>query len=175
LRGFYLDTGDTVATDIGALSGLGHNSAIAFGVGSSGKVTGVSSINGGVDSRPFIFDQATGMVEIPLPAGTTTGQGRGVNASGWVVGNSSAATSIPFLYDGTNSYRLHDLIVDGVGWDLISGTSNAAFSISDTGVITGRGLLNGAIAGFIMVPVPEPTLGLVLLMAIPAVLGRRRD
>ena len=172
--GFFIDPGDATATDIGALTGLGHNSAIAFGVSSNGKITGSSSLNSGSGAMPFLFVEGDGMTQVPLPAGTTTGQGRGVNADGWVVGNSSAATSIPFLYDGTQSYRLHDLIVNLGSWDLISGTSNAAFSISDNGVITGRGLLGGVVTGYVMVPVPEPTLFGGAMVLLPVLLRRRR-
>jgi hypothetical protein len=123
---------------------------------------------------PFLWIEGSGMVQVPLPAGTTTGQGRGVNADGWVVGNSSAATSVPFVYDGVTSVSLQSLLVNAPGWDLTSGTSNAAFSISDTGVITGRGLLNGVVTGFVMVPVPEPTALGVVVMGIGAVTARRR-
>ncbi len=172
-KGWYLDPGDATATDIGALTTHGHNSAIPFGVSSNGLITGSSSLNSGSGALPFLWSESGGMSAVPLPAGTTTGSGRGVNANGWVVGNSSAATSIPFLFDGTNSYRLQDLIPAGSGWDLVGGTSNAAFAISDTGVITGRGLLNGVVTGFVLIPVPEPTVGLIAL-ALPALLRRRR-
>lgn len=174
-KGWYLDPGDATATDIGALTGLGHNSAIPFGISSDGKyLTGSSSLNSGSGATAFIYDEVNGMTQVPLPAGSTTGQGRGVNSSGWVVGNSSTATSIPFLWDGAQSYRLHDIItVGGAGWDLVGGTSNAAFSISDNGVIVGRGLLNGAITGYAMVPVPEPTAFAMLAFAAP-LLRRKR-
>ena len=96
------------------------------------------------------------MREVPLPTGTTQGGARGVNAMGWVVGTASAATAVPFLYDGIATYTLQSLLINPAGWDLVSGTSNGAFGIGDNGVITGRGLLNGTIRGFAMVPVPEP-------------------
>ncbi len=173
--GWYLDPGNPSATDIGALTGIGHNSAIPFGVSSNGLITGSSSLNSGVNSQPFIYSQANGMTQVPIPAGTTTGQGRGVNSSGWVVGNSSAATSIPFLYDGVTSQSLHSLIANLGSWDLISGTSNAGFGISDDGIITGRGLLNGVVTGFVMVPVPEPgALGVAISFMVAALLRRRR-
>jgi len=173
-KGWYLDPGDATATDIGALTSLGHNSAIPFGLSSNGLVTGSSSLNSGSGALPFIWSETGGMQAVPLPAGTTTGQGRGVNASGWVVGNSSAATSVPFLFDGTQSYRLQDLIPAGSGWDLVGGTSNAAFGISDTGIITGRGLFNGVVTGFVLVPVPEPTVGVLAIAAVAGVATRRR-
>jgi hypothetical protein len=172
-KGWYLDPGDSTAHDIGALTALGHNSAIPFGVSSDGRITGTSSLNSGSGALPFIYDTTNGMQPIPLPVGTTTGQGRGVNAAGWVVGNSSSATSIPFLYDGTQSYRLQDILVNAPGWDLVSGTSNAAFSISDNGLITGRGLLNGVVTGYVLIPVPEPTGLAMLLLAAPLSMRRR--
>jgi uncharacterized membrane protein len=156
IKGFYLDPGDTQASDVGALTGLGHNSAIAFDVSSNGLITGSSSINGGADGRPFLWSETNGMTEIPLPTDTSTGSGRGVNASGWVVGTAGGVFAIPFLNDGTATYRLHDLIAQGgTGWDLQTGTSNGAFSIADNGTIVGRGLLNGQLTAFAMVLIPS--------------------
>lgn len=172
-KGFYLDPGAGTAADIGALTGLGHNSAIAFSVSSDGRIAGTSSFNSGVNSRPFIWDEVGGMLEVPLLAGTSQGGGRGVNASGWVVGTMSSATSIPFLFDGATTYALNDLIPAGSGWDLVSGTSNGAFGIGDNGSITGRGLLNGQVTGFVMVLVPAPG-GLGLLAAAGVVVCARR-
>jgi uncharacterized membrane protein len=60
---------------------------------------------------PFIWSDQGGMVAIPLASGTSQGSARAVNSAGWVVGNDSSAFSIPFLYDGTNTYRLADLIL----------------------------------------------------------------
>ena len=94
-KGFYLDPGDTVATDINALSG--HNSAIPFAVSSNGLIAGSSSLNSGSGSLPFLWSQAHGMMEVPLPTGTTQGGARGVNAMGWVVGTASAATAVSKL------------------------------------------------------------------------------
>lgn len=148
-NGFYLDPGDSAATDIGALTSLGHNSAIAFAVSSDGSIAGSSSLNSGADARPFVWTDLGGMVEVPLLTGTSTGGARGVNASGWVVGTMSSVTSIVFLYDGNQTYALENLIITDEDWDLTGGTSNGAFGIADDGTITGRGLYNGEITGFV--------------------------
>jgi hypothetical protein len=86
----------------------------------------------------------------------------------------SSATSIPFLFNGTNTYRLQDLLDgSGTGWDLVGGTSNGAFGIGDNGVITGRGLRNGQVTGFVMTPVPEPSTALSVLLALSWMKFRR--
>jgi hypothetical protein len=102
---------------------------------------------------PFIWTQAGGMVAIPLPTGTTQGSARAVNASGWAVGTASSAFAIPFLYDGTATYRLADLIPAGTGWDLSTNTSSSALGISDSGIIVGTGVLNGQVRAYAMIPV----------------------
>ncbi|MCA9311759.1 MAG: hypothetical protein KDA21_11175 [Phycisphaerales bacterium] len=173
-KGFYLDPGDGTATDIGALTALGHNSAIAFAVSSDGRIAGSSSLNSGADVRPFVWTESGGMMEVPLLPGTTTGGARGVNASGWVVGTMSSVTSIAYLFDGTQTYALDDLLAPGSGWDLTSGTSNGAFGIADNGVIVGRGLLNGQLTAFVMTPVPGPGGCGLLALAGVASWGRRR-
>lgn len=174
-RGFYFNPGDANATNIGALTGLGHNSAIAFDA-EGAFIVGTSSLNSGSGSTPFIYEVGGGMTAIPYVGGATTGSARGVNASGWAVGNMSSATSIPFLFDGAQSWRLQDLLSNPAGWDLVGGTSNAAFAIADNGTIVGRGLLNGQVTGFVMVQtVPEPGFaGLLALSAGIIAAGRRR-
>ena len=151
-KGFYIDEGDTVATDIGALTELGHNSAIAFGVSANGIITGSSSFNSGVNAQAFIWNENSGMQAIDLPPGASSSSGRAVNNEGWVVGNAGGATSLPFLYDGKQTYLLNDLItVGGAGWSLIDGTSNSALGIANNGTIVGRGLLNGQLTAFAMI------------------------
>ncbi len=170
-RAFYLDPGDTSATDIQALPG--QNSAIAFAVSNNGLIAGSSSINGGVDATPFLWSESGGITPVPLPAGTSTGSARGVNANGWVVGTGAGLFAVPFLFDGTNTYRLQDLIPAASGWDLATGTSNGAFGIANDGTIVGRGSLNGEITGFVLRLVPEPN-GLWLVVIALLLVGRGR-
>jgi uncharacterized membrane protein len=153
--GIVYDIGQAMAFEVGALPGF--NGALAFGVSNTGYVVGSSMLNQG-SGLPFIWSDQGGMVAVPLATGTSEGSARGVNSAGWVVGNDSSAFSIPFLYDGTNTYRLADLIPANSGWDLSMNTSSSADGISEEGVIVGTGVHKGETHAYAMVPVaPSPT------------------
>ena len=153
--GIVYDIGQNAAFEVGALPGL--NGALAFGVSNTGYVVGSSMLNQG-SGLPFIWSDKSGMVAIPLATGTSQGSARAVNSVGWVVGNDSSAFSIPFLYDGTNTYRLADLVPPNSGWDLSMNTSSSALGISEDGVIVGTGVHDGEIHAYAMVPMsPTPT------------------
>ena len=157
--GIVFDIGQNAAFEVGALPGF--NGALAFGVSNTGYVVGSSMLNQG-SGLPFIWSDQGGMVAVPLATGTSEGSARAVNSAGWVVGNDSSAFSIPFLYDGTNTYRLADLIPPNSGWDLSTNTSSSADGISDDGIIVGTGVHNSETHAYAMVPVaasptPIPT------------------
>jgi hypothetical protein len=157
--GIVYDMGSPSAFEVGALPG--GNGALAFGVSDGGYVVGSSMMNQG-PGMPFIWSDVHGIVAIPLATGTSEGSARGVNSAGWVVGQDSSAFSIPFVWDGTTTYRLADLLPPGSGWDLSTNTSSSALGISDNGVIVGTGVHNGDTHGYAMVPVastptPSPT------------------
>jgi hypothetical protein len=155
--GIYYDIGQSMAFEVGALPGL--NGALAFGVSNTGYVVGSTMLNQG-SGLPFIWSDQGGMVAIPLATGTSQGSARAVNSAGWVVGTDSSAFAIPFLYDGTNTYRLADLIPANSGWDLSTNTSSSADGISEDNVIVGTGVHNGDTHAYAMVPVassPTPT------------------
>ena len=157
--GIVYDIGQNMAFEVGALPGM--NGALAFGVSNTGYVVGSSMQNQG-PGMPFIWSDQGGMVAIPLATGTSEGSARAVNSAGWVVGDDSSAFSIPFLYDGTSTYRLADLIPPNSGWDLSMNTSSSALGISEDGVIVGTGVHNGETHAYAMVPAtatptPSPT------------------
>jgi hypothetical protein len=153
--GIVYDIGQSMAFEVGALPGL--NGALAFGVSNTGYVVGSSMLNQG-SGTPFIWSDQGGMVAIPLATGTSEGSARAVNSAGWVVGTDSSAFAIPFLYDGTTTYRLADIIPQNSGWDLSMNTSSSADGISDDDVIVGTGIHNGEVRAFAMVPQePPPT------------------
>lgn len=153
--GMVFEIGNASATEVGALPGA--NGALAFGVGNGGHVVGSSMMNQG-SGLPFIWTSGGGMVPIPLPTGTTQGSARAVNTAGWAVGTASSAFAIPFLYDGSATYRLADLIPAGTGWDLSTNTSSSALGISDGNMIVGTGVFNGAVHAYAMVPVSNLSL-----------------
>jgi len=153
--GIVYDIGQNMAFDVGALPGA--NGALAFGVSNNDYIVGSSMFNQG-SGMPFIWSDQNGIIGIPLASGTTLGQAEGVNSSGWVVGTDGGAFAVPFLYDGTNTYRLQDLIPDNSGWDLSMNTSSSALGISEDGVIVGTGVHNGETHAYAMVPAtPTPT------------------
>ncbi len=153
--GIVYDIGQSMAFDVGALPGM--NGALAFGVSNTGYVVGSSMFNQGA-GLPFIWSDQGGMIAIPLAADTSLGQAEGVNSSGWVVGTDGGAFAVPFLYDGTNTYRLQDLIPANSGWDLSMNTSSSAMAISENNIIVGTGVHNGETHAYAMVPAtPTPT------------------
>lgn len=169
--GYVLDTATNIAFAIPALSGF--NGALAFAVSNAGHVVGSSMLNQG-SGLPFIYSDGAGTQAIPLPSGTTQGSARGVNSAGHAVGTASSAFAIPFYFDGTNTYRLGDILENPDGWDLLTNTSSAALGISENGVIVGTGVFNGAVHAFAMVPVPEPTSLALVGCAAAGMIVRRR-
>ncbi len=140
--------------EVGALPGA--NGAICFDVSGGGHVVGASMLNQGAGA-PFLWTDSAGIQPIPLPAGTSQGSARGVNADGLVVGVASNAFAVPFLSDGTTTWRLAELIPAGTGWGLDDNTFSAALGIADDGTIVGTGVLDGEIRAFVMIPAaPEP-------------------
>ncbi|MFK7959602.1 MAG: hypothetical protein AB8G96_03680 [Phycisphaerales bacterium] len=151
--GLIYDIDADTMQEVGAIPGA--NGALIFGMSSAGHATGSSSMNQG-SGRPYVWTAAGGIVEIPLPAGTSQGSGRGVNADGWVVGRGSNAFSIPFLYDGEQTYTIQELLPADTPWDVSTNTSSSADDISDSGVIVGTGVVNGDVRAFAMVPILAP-------------------
>lgn len=168
---WYLDPGASAATIIPPLPE--DNAGIAFAVASNGFVAGSSSFNG-ANGVPFLWTPTTGSTEVPLPTGASTGSARGVNKNGWVVGTASSAFALPFLYDGTQTYLIQDLLTNPAGWNLFTNTSSAALGIADDGSIVGQGVFNNVVSGYVLTPVPEPTSAAVLVLPAAALLRRRR-
>jgi uncharacterized membrane protein len=167
--GMMYDPATGTVTDIGALPG--RNGAIAFGASANGYVVGSSMMNQG-DGLPFLRDLQGNMIAIPVLQNASNGSARAVNSSGWAVGNFGTAFSLPFLYDGSQTHLLADLLPANSGWDFLTNTSSSAMGISDNGTIVGTAVHNGLTHAYAMVPVPEPGTAALLLAGV-AVLGLR--
>ena len=168
--GLMFDITTGVLTEIDALPG--QNGTIGFGLSESGVATGSSSFNqsGGL---AFTWDATNGASEIPLPAGATTASGRDANSNGWVVGNAGGQFAVPWLFDGTDTFRIQDLIDPNSGWDVSMNTSSSAVGISEDGTIVGTGIFNGQTHGYAAVLIPAPVSG-ALLVAGGLFASRRR-
>ncbi|MCA9289150.1 MAG: hypothetical protein KDA05_11230, partial [Phycisphaerales bacterium] len=146
--GLLHDTNTNTSVEVPPLAG--HNGTIAFDISENGFVVGPSTFNQ-TDARPFRWDQVNPPIEIPLPTGASTASARGVNSDGWVVGIGSGLFAVPFLFDGTQTYVLQDLIPPGTGWDISMNTSSSALGISEDGTIVGAGLLGGQVRAYAMI------------------------
>lgn len=136
--------------EVGVLPGM--NGAIVYGIANYGQfLAGASMLNQG-PPRPFVLSENNALVAIPLVAGTSQGWACAVNSFGWAVGTDLSEFTVPFLYDGTATYRLADLIPSGAGWDLVTNTLSAAVGITDGRAIVGTGVHNGQTRAFAMLP-----------------------
>ncbi|MFO7694164.1 MAG: hypothetical protein R6V57_13835 [Vicinamibacterales bacterium] len=129
----------------------GDNGGIAFAVSNSGYIAGVSNLMSGSPTS-VVWDPQGGVREVPTPPGSTGGVMRGVNDAGWAVGYASSATSVPFLWDGTATYRLQDLIPAGSGWNFEADTAGAAMAITNENVVVGTGNYRGRDRAFVAIP-----------------------
>ena len=147
--GFVLDMTTDTAFEVEVPAG--DNGAICFGVSEAGHVVG-SAMAGQGNGMPFVWTQADGAQEIPLPTGASTGSGRGVNSDGWVVGNAGGTYAVPWLWDRDATYRIADLLPAGSIWDMATNTSSSAEAISDEGIIVGTGVYEGSPTAYALVP-----------------------
>lgn len=166
-------TGSTTLTDLSSLAGAGGNSQ-GHAINLSGQVVGESDVTGGA-SHAF-RTTATGTIATGSDLDSLAGVGGNsialaINTAGVVVGQSDPAVAgsgqRAFVYDATMTMRdLNDLISPNSGWTL-----TVARGINDLGQVTGEGLISGQTHGFLLTPVPEPSL--VLTGAAAGLLGWR--
>lgn len=154
----YNFTTDQWVSDIG---GTSARTTLVRGVNNNGQVTGST------DAGAFVWSPSGGLKVIPLPSGGSSGTGRSINASGWVVGGDGSATvaasngtynsGAAFVYNGTSSYLLNDLAGAQAGNYMI----DYATGISDDGTIVGSaraGVYGSGVVAFAMVPISGTTL-----------------
>lgn len=140
---------------------------------SSARTTLVRAVNingeatGSTDAGAFTWTPSGGMTTIPLPSGGSSGVGRALNDNGWVVGsdynavvaasNGGYNSGAAFVYNGSQSYLLNDLIGASAGNYMI----DYATGISNNGIIVGsarNGVYGSGVIAFAMVPVAGSSL-----------------
>lgn len=149
----------------------GFNSSLASALSDNGWIGGSS----GNRSQAFLWSQATGTINVPLPAISSNGGINGVNNMGWAVGSSGGVYSNPFLYADDTTYLISDIITNEAGWNFDTTTSASALGISNNGIIVGTAQINGIEHAYMLTPVPEPaTYGLMMLGLIGVGFAARR-
>lgn len=101
---------------------------------------------------------------------------RGMNNNDVVIGvhtdYSYSGTHVPFIWNSADGFMdIRDIVspADLAGWTYL----NVGSGINDAGQIVGYGKLNGITQGFILNPVPEPAISVLLVMGFGEVLRRR--
>lgn len=168
--GILYDANANTAIEVDPLPG--NNGTLAFGISEAGHVVGSSMMNQG-SGMPFVWTSGNGSTAIPLPANTSSGSARGVNSAGTVVGNAGGQFAVPWLFDGTNTVAIQDLLPAGSGWDLSMNTSSSALGIAEDGTIIGTGIFNGETRGYALIPVPEPSSFALVAALLPLIIRRR--
>ncbi len=152
--------------DLGKLS-TSHSGSFAFDVNENDIVVGRSGF------EPFVWTESNGMVGLPLLGGDR-GDAVAINNGGLIVGYASLAdgTSVATLWRDGVAYNLNNFAAVLPGWRLSS-----AADINEAGQIVGTAISpDGNARGFLLTPIPEPSmLSFTLILIFPVLhRGRRR-
>lgn len=168
VAGYYTDNGDKAFTwNDGTVTTLAHRagatSSRANGINDLGAVVGTSG------SHAVMWTDAGTVIDMGTLIGAGSSYGYAVNSQGLAVGESSSGSGYhAFLWKDSQMRDLNLLCDKPAGYVL-----NAAYDISDSGMIVGYYTNAGSIGAFALVPTPEPA-SLVLLAAGGLVVRRTR-
>jgi probable HAF family extracellular repeat protein len=152
---------ESTMTDLGTLGGA---SSVATGLNDNGQVVGYADVVGGHSGPYHAFLYSAGTMTDLGTLGYSESLAWGINSAGQVVGSARGFNGFTcaFLYDRGQTVNLNTLIDPTSGWSLETATA-----INDLGWIVGGGSHNGQQAGFLLVPIPEPSV--IVLFSIGAV------
>lgn len=159
-RAYFYDGVNVI--QIGTLGGLsrygdatlGAFRSWALGINDNNIVVGASH-DSNYRYHAFKYDGAN-LIDLGTLGGLTSTANQ-VNNNGVIVGNSEApdGLSYAFIHDGVTMRNLNDLALNAENWVLTD-----ASDINDTGMIIGKGTLNGAAHAFLLKPVVHVDLSL---------------
>lgn len=151
-----------VLNDLGTLGGLG---SAAHDINNSGQIVGSAQLNGGF-GHAVLWENGV-ITELDIWEGLMS-RAMGINESGQIIGMGSSVgseNSYILLWDNGEVYNLNRFIN---GWEL-----PYIVDINDNGWIIGSGIRpDGEQHGFLLKPVPEPSLFCLFALILP--LFRRR-
>ncbi|MBZ5598936.1 MAG: HAF repeat-containing protein [Acidobacteriia bacterium] len=139
-----------------SLGTLGGPWSQAYGINSTGQITGTAYLNGTLNGpHAFLFRNGK-MTDLDKRSGVVQSWGFGINSAGVVVGKMQVkggggfVNFHAFVTVSGKMTDLNQLIPSGSGWIL-----DEAYSINDAGQITGYGELNKKTRGFLLTPVSK--------------------
>jgi probable HAF family extracellular repeat protein len=153
--GAYLWTPNTpngitgFSTSLGSLGGATE----AVAINSLGQVVGVATTGTG-SYHAFLYSGGA-INDLGGPVSSDISAGMGINDLGQIV----ATSDVAMLYGAGQWTNLNSLIDAGSGWELTRATG-----INNNGWITGKGTIGGAEHGYLLIPVPEPSVFLLFAM-----------
>lgn len=148
-----------------------------FGLNDLGEVSGISGSP--IGDQAVFWDSSNNVTALGILPGDQTSRALSLNSLGQVVGQSCASALTPgqklcpdgvnsraFLWEEGSLQALNDLLVSpDQDWNLLS-----AWAINSSGMIVGRGVIDGQTRAFLATPtsVPESstTLGLIMLAGL---------
>jgi probable HAF family extracellular repeat protein len=147
LTAFRTAAGVGTMKDLGSLVPRGSSEARA--INDAGAVTGAASSAGG-GMQAFLYTDERGMESLHGVLFRGSSIGLGINAKQEVVGRLDLAggtTSAFYWSRGTGMVDLNSLLDPASGWRLLSATG-----INNSGQITGFGIREGRVRGFVLSP-----------------------
>ena len=157
--------------DLGTLGGANSQ---GNDINGAGDVTGYANLAGVFTVHAFVY--SNGVMHDLGSLGDGSSIGSGINnlgqVAGWAIVDVALKTTHGFLYTpGVGMVDLNTLLPAGSGWELSS-----ASDVNDLGQIAGTGLFNGQPRAFLMTPVPESDVWVMMVagIAVVSAVGRRR-
>ena len=143
----------------------------AYGVNDHDAVVGEMTVARDSGAAPVAFYLHDGLLQQIGDLGLNISGARDINNQGQIVGWSytSASQLHGFLFQDGTTFDLNNLLKEPSGFQI-----QYAYAIHDAGEIVGQGEIDGKTHGFLLVPIPEPhIIALALIAAVGCLLRHR--